>query len=263
MDNSQVITTNQNQNNEEIEIDLREIFGVLLSRWVLIVAVGLICAVAAGIFTKLCITPMYQSTTKIYVLSKGDAGSSSSVSQALTSITDMQLGSQILTDYQAMITCDPVMEKVIKNLELDLKNEELAAMLSINNPTNTRILELTVTNKDPYIAKEIADEVAKVSIEYCAGIMNVEPSNVFQYAKASKEKSSPNTMKNILIALLAGVIVVSAIIVVRYLLDDTIQSQEDVEKYLGLNTLGLIPIEEGAMSQMKKDKKKRNKELRG
>lgn len=248
-------------NNEEIEIDLRELFGVLLSRWVIILAVGLICAIASGLFTKLCITPMYQSTTKIYVLSKG-SGSSGSVSEALTSITDIQMGSQIITDFQAMITCDPIMEKVIDQLELDLKNEELAGKISISNPDNTRILNLTVTDADPFIAKEIANEVATVSIEYIAEIMGVEPSNVFQQAKVADTKSSPSMTKNILIALIVSIVFVSAIIVVRYLLNDTIQSQEDIEKYLGLNTLGLIPIEEGSMEQLKKDKKKRNKELK-
>lgn len=252
------ITTN---NNEEIEIDLREMFGLLLSRWVIILAVGLICAIASGLFTKLCITPMYQSTTKIYVLSKG-SGSSGAVSEALTSITDIQMGSQIITDFQAMITCDPIMEQVIDHLELDLKNEELASQISVSNPDNTRILNLTVTDADPFIAKEIANEVAEVSIEYIAGIMGVEPSNVFQQAKVADTKSSPSTTKNVLLAFLVGVILVSAVIIVRYLLNDTIQSQEDIEKYLGLNTLGLIPIEEGSMEQMKKDKRKRNKELK-
>lgn len=252
------ITTN---NNEEIEIDLREIFGLLLSRWVIILAVGLICAIASGLFTKLCITPMYQSTTRIYVLSKG-SGSSGSVSEALTSITDIQMGSQIITDFQAMITCDPIMEKVIDHLELDLKNEELASQISTSNPDNTRILNLTVTDADPFIAKEIANEVAEVSIEYIAGIMGVEPSNVFQQAKVADTKSSPSTSKNVLIALIVGIVLASAVIIVRYLLNDTIQSQEDIEKYLGLNTLGLIPIEEGSIEQLKKDRKKRNKELK-
>lgn len=253
-------TSMNTNNNEEIEIDLRELFGVLISHWVIILAVGIICAVAAGVFTKLCITPMYQSTTKIYMLSKG-TGSSGSVSEALTSITDMQMGSQIITDFQAMITCDPIMEKVIDNLELDVKNEELAAQISTNNPKDTRILELTVTDADPFIAKEIANEVADVSIEYIAEVMGVEPSTVFQQAKVAETKSSPSTSKNVMIAFVLGIVLVCTIIIVRYLLDDTIQSQEDVEKYLGINTLGLIPVEEGSMEQLKKDRKKRRKGL--
>lgn len=257
MENTSVNTNN----NEEIEIDLRELFGVLISRWVIILAVGIICAVAAGVFTKLCITPMYQSTTKIYMLSKGESSSSGGVSAALTSITDMQMGSQIITDFQAMITCDPIMEKVIDNLELDVKNEGLAAKISTNNPDNTRILELTVTDADPFIAKEIANEVADVSIEYIAEVMGVEPSTVFQQAKVAETKSSPSTSKNVMIAFVLGIVLVCAIIIVRYLLDDTIQSQEDIEKYLGINTLGLIPIEEGSMEQLKKDRKKRRKGL--
>lgn len=252
------VNTNQN---EEVEIDLREIFGVLMGRIVLILMVGVICAVAAGVITKLCITPQYQSTTKMYVLSKGEGASVSGVSGALTSLTDLQMGSQVLIDYEAMMLCDPVMEKVIKNLELDMTNKELADSISINNPDNTRTLEITVTNSDPYIAREIADEVAKVSAEYCADVMDVQPPDIYQEAQNAKYPSGPNTKKNVVIAFFVGAFLVCAVIVVRYILDDTIQSQEDIEKYLGMNTLGLIPIEEGSIEQLKKDRKKRKKGL--
>ena len=249
---------NQNVQNDEIEIDLRELVMVLWSRIILIVGIGLLCAVAAGVVTKLCITPLYQSTTKMYVLSKQDEAASS----MLTSLTDLQLGSQVLIDYEAMMLCDEVMTRVIDDLDLDMKKEELRATIATANPANTRSLEITVTNPDPYIAKEIADTVAEESAEYCSEIMDITHPRVYQKAEAAEQKSSPNTKKNVAIAFILGAFIVCAVVIVRYLLDDTIKSSEDVEKYLGLNTLGLIPIEEGPIVQMKKDKKKRKKEMK-
>ena len=225
----------ENNNNEEIEIDLREIFGVLLSKAYIIVAVSIAFAFIAGLVTKLCITPQYQSTSGLYVLTKGG----DSVSSALTSLTDLQLGSQVLLDY-----------------------EELKNIVTIKNNDNTRILYITVTHPDPKIAKEIVDEIASVSSKYSADIMDVKAPNIFVDGEVAKTQTSPNTKKNVAIAAIIGFLLTCVIIVVRYLLDDTIQSQEDVEKYLGLNTLGLIPIEEGSMERLKKDKKKRKKDMR-
>ncbi len=250
-----------NNQSEEIEIDLREIFVVLMSRIYIIIGVAVVCALVAGLVTKLCITPQYQSTTKLYVLSKGE-DSGSAVSSALTSLTDLQLGSQVLLDYQVMITSRPVLEKVIDNLELDMEYQELSQIIGIVNPDQTRSIEITVTYPDPKIAKEISDELASVSAEYASEIMDVQPPRVFESGKVAEHQSSPNLLKNIIIAMLVGIIITCAIIVVLQLLDDTIKSQEDVEKYLGLNTLGLIPIEEGAVNQMKKDKRKRIRDMK-
>ena len=248
----------EKNNNEEIEIDLRELFGVLMARIYLIVGVGIVFAVVAGLVTKLCITPQYQSTSSIYVLTK----SSSTAESVLTSLSDLQLGSQVLLDYQTMITCRPVMEKVIENLELDMTTNELRSSISIYNKENTRTLDITVTHPDPKIAKEIVDELADVSVAYCAEVMEVQKPNIFVDGEVATQQTSPNTKKNAAVAGIAGIFLMCVIIVVRYLLDDTIQCQEDVEKYLALNTLGIIPIEEGSMEQLKKDKKKRKKDMR-
>ena len=250
----------EKNNNEEIEIDLRELFGVLMARIYLIIGVGVIFALAAGLITKLCITPQYQSTSSIYVLTKSTGGSAAE--NVLTSLSDLQLGSQVLTDYETMITCRPVLEKVIDNLELDMTTKELRSIVSLYNKENTRTLDITITHPDPKIAKEIVDELAGVSVEYCAKIMKVEQPNIFVDGEVATTQTSPNTKKNVAVAGIAGIFLMCVIIIVRYLLDDTIQCQEDVEKYLSLNTLGVIPIEEGSMEQLKKDKKKRKKDMR-
>ena len=248
----------EKNNNEEIEIDLRELFGVILARIYLIIGVGVIFAVAAGLITKLCITPLYQSTSSIYVISKTGDG----VASALTSLTDLQLGSQVLLDYETMITCRPVLEDVIENLELDMTTEELRSIVSIYNKENTRTLDITVTHPDPKIAKEIVDELADISVAFCKEVMEVEEPNIFVEGEVATTQTSPNMKKNIAIAGIAGIFLMCVVVVVRYLLDDTIQCPEDVEKYLSLNTLGTIPIEEGSMEQLKKDKKKRKKDMR-
>lgn len=250
--------TNQIQSqNEEVEIDLKELFFVLLGKIHTIAIAGVALAIIAILITKICITPLYTSTTKLYVLSKTSTDISS-----FTSLSDLQLGSQMLEDYSVMVTSRSVINKVIENLELDNSYEEVCNMVSTNNPADTRILEISITHPDPYFAKEIADEVAKVSATRSSEIMEVQEPNIFEEGNLPDHRTSPSTAKNTVIGGILGIFFAAAIIIIRYIMDDTIQSQEDIEKYLDLNTLGIIPVEEGSEITMKKDKKKRKKEYK-
>ena len=221
------------QKNDEIEIDLREIFHVLLKKlWVIILS-GVVCVVLAGLVTKFVITPMYSSTSKLYVVSK---------STSLTSFADIQLGTSLTQDYMVMITSRPVTEKVISNLGLDLTHEQLVGEVTVTNPTDTRILEITVLDADPNMAQNISNEFAKVSSTRMAEIMDTQEPSIVENAYLPSSPSSPSLKKNVAIAGLLGVFAAAAIIILLYLMNESITTEEDVEKYLGLSTLGTIPV---------------------
>lgn len=238
----------ENQQKDEIEIDLLEFLSVLRTRLFSIVMTGVILAAVFGLGTMFLIEPQYQSTSKLYIVGQ---------SSAITSLTDLQTGAQLTQDYMVLVQSRPVLEKVIDNLGLDLEYEELLSLITLNNPSDTRILEITVTTADPYMAKEIVDEISGVSVSRIAAIMNVDEPTIAEYGHLESSPSSPSLKKNILLGGAAGVLLSAAISIILYLLNDTIRTEEDVEKYLGLNTLALIPIEEGTMEQMIKDKRKR------
>lgn len=240
----------ENQQNDEIEIDLLELFGVLREKLVSIFMTAVIFATLFGLGTLLLIEPKYESTSKLYILSQ---------TSSITSLTDLQAGSQLTQDYMVLVESRPVLEKVIDNLGLDLAYEDLFKVITLNNPSNTRILEITVTTDDPYMAKEMVDEIAKVSGTRIATIMNVNEPTIVEYGHLEKSPCSPNTAKNVLIGALVGIFLSVVIILVSYLLNDTVSTEEDIEKYLGLNTLGLIPVEEGAVKQMMIDRRKRER----
>ncbi len=232
--------------NDEIEIDLLELFHVIKARLWIIILTG----VSAGLISNFLLTPIYTSTTKLYILNK-------STSITSLALQDLQLGAQLTQDYMVLVKSRPVVSQVIENLELNMKYEEMVNIISISNPTNTRILELTAEYPDPYLAKRIVDEFAAVSTNRIAKIMDTSEPTVVEEGFMQTNPSSPNMKKNILIGGLIGVFLAAGIIVVLHLLDDTIKDSDDIEKYLGLNTLGLIPVESGGQKQMEQDKRKR------
>lgn len=230
---------------KELEIDLIELFHVLWARiWALILATALGIGLAAG-YTMLFVKPVYTSTSILYVLTK---------STSITSLADLQVGTQLTQDYMVVITSRPVVEKVIDNLGLNTTYGELKQNISVTNPTNTRFLEITVSNHDAYLAKKITDELADVSSEMMATVMDTEKPNIMDYGQIPAGPSSPSLVKNAAIGGMLGFIIFAAIVIVTYLLNDSIHTSEDIEKYLGINTLGSIPLEEGVSKRKTRGK---------
>jgi len=136
---------------------------------------------------------------------------------------------------------------------------QLASSITVNTPTDTRILEITVANHDQYKAKEIADKVAQISSDSICQIMQIEDVNIVDEANFPTTPVSPNVKKNTLIGGVLGILFAATIVIIRYLMNDTIRSSEDIERYFGISTLALIPIadELNDGDNLKKIKKKK------
>ncbi|WP_289291659.1 YveK family protein, partial [Sporofaciens musculi] len=165
--------TNPEFDNDEITIDLTELFMVLWSEIHIILLSGILMALLAFVGTKLFITPLYTSTTQMYVLTKQDSNSS-------VTYSDLQTGTQLTKDYMVLIKSRPVLEQVISVLNLDIEVEKLADMISVETETDTRVLNISVKNEDPRVAKEIADAVREAVGIQITEIMDAEAVNTVQ-----------------------------------------------------------------------------------
>lgn len=222
-----------NKQEDTVEIDLLEILNLILSRIWGILAVGAAVGLVTGLFTHYCIEEQYSSTSKLYILSS---------STSITSLADIQVGTSLTKDYIELVQSRPVVEEVIGNLNLNRTYEEVLRQMSFSNPSDTRILVMTAQDPDPVLAKDIVDEFAVVARSNISTIMKTEEPSVVELGHINNKPVSPNLLKNILIGVLLGVFIMSGLVVVRYMLDDTVKSTDDIEKYLGLNTLTSIPL---------------------
>ncbi len=132
----------------------------------------------------------------------------------------------------------------------------LNGVVTIENPSGTRILTITVKNPVPETAQKLADEVAEVSAEMVADIMGTKNPNIYEKAVKPTAPVSPSLKKNCVLGGIAGVVIACGIIIVMYLMNDSIKSEDDIEKYLGMTTLGVIPEK-----TKKKGKKKKNNQM--
>lgn len=220
------------EDDDEIEIDLLELFYALRHRWWAILLALVIGTGAAGVYTKKLIAPHYQSTSMVYVLSK---------ETTLASLADLQIGSQLTKDYSVIIKSRPVLQEVIDKQNLDLTTDELGKMITIDNPKDTRILSITVEDIEPMRAKAIVDEVTKSASNYIGDIMEMVPPKVIEDGVVAVKPCSPSVKKNAAVGGLGLAVLVCGLICLKTILDDTIKSEEDIEKYLGLSVLAVIP----------------------
>ncbi len=226
----------------EIEIDLREIFfAVKKWIWVIMLVSFLGGAIAFG-YTKLFMTPIYTAENSMLVLTK---------ETTLASLADLQMGSQLTNDYRVLTTSRPVLEAVIENLELDLEYKDLKKMISISNPDDTRILVISVEHESPQVALNIVREVAEEASYFIGDMMEVVPPKIIDEGVLPTVKTSPSNTMNTLLGILIGGFLSGGIVVLRAVVDDTIKSEEDIEKYLGMSTLSSVPDRKDYIDQNK------------
>lgn len=217
-----------------IEIDLIEVFYALLSRWAIILLSTVGLATLAYCYGRFAVTPVYSSNSALYVLSK---------STSITSMADIQVGANLTNDYMVVIKGRPVLEQVIENLGLEMNYDTLNNKVSVKNETNTRILTISVRDRDIKMAKVIADEIANVSSSFISEKMDQDPPTILQYGYTDTRRVNRGPNSYALIGAFLGFVISAGIVVLLYLLNDKIMTPEDLEKRTGLNTLATLPLE--------------------
>lgn len=234
---------------EEQEIDLLEVFHVLWRRaWALILAL-VVGAAVTGAGTYFLVTPQYTATSIIYILSK---------TTSITSLADLQIGSQMAEDFQIIAKTREVLEPVRLQCDVDhvySDYKDFANNVEVTNPTNSHMLQIAVTHPDPVVAAELSNAIAEQLKMQIAEVMSTDTPSTVEQAVVPETPSSPNLVMNSAVGGLLCFVVVAAIILVNHFMDDTVKDADDVTKYLGLNTLAAIPLEHDISTKKSKQSK--------
>lgn len=236
------------------QIDLLELFQALRKRVLFLIAAAAAGAILALVYTQLLLTPMYSATASMLVLTK---------ETTLTSLADLQLGSQLTKDYSRLILSHTVLQEVIDNLGLDMDYHALKGNITTNNPSDTRIMEITVTNPDPETAQALATEVGAVSAKFIGEQMEIVPPKIIEEVELPTAPVSPSLSRNVMMGALLGIVIVAGVICLMTVLDDSIKTEADIVQVLGIPALASIPDRRDYISgrgeASKKTKKKRRR----
>jgi capsular polysaccharide biosynthesis protein len=249
--------TEQNQYNNTAsyeeqgkEIDLLEIiFNIYQRLWTVVLAV-VVFALGAAVITKFFITPMYESTAKVYVVTKQDT-------DVITN-ADLQTSTTIVNDVLLLVKSRPILEQVLTDSNQDISYQTLYNAISVESPEDTRFMDITVTYDDPYMAEQLVNSLARVSVEQMEEVLDVKSASIVEEGSIPINPSSPNLMKNTALGALIGFLFACIIIVVMVVGNDKVKSIDDMESLLGVRCLGAIPESSDFKSEAEKELERRD-----
>ena len=222
-----------NQEKDFVQIDIMLLLRRIWSQKLIIVLTTLVFTAGALMYSLFIATPKYNSTRVYVVNQKKD-------NQAITT-QDVQLGTLLVKDYKEIILSNSVMSDVVAKNKLQITPGELAKKISVDAPKDTRIISITVTDKDPQKARDLANAVREVSADKIKEVTKIEDVTTLEQAEAALTPSSPNVFKNSVLAALLGFILAVGGVVLIELMDDRIKRPEDIEETMNLVLLGVIP----------------------
>ena len=216
-----------NQEKQAVEIDVFAMLKTLWKRKFSIVLVALVFAIAAFGYSAFLAKKEYQSTSRIYVVSRQNQENN-----ALTN-SDLQAGSYLVKDYREIILSQNVLTQAIEELKLDMTPAELSKKISVSVPTDTRILSITAKDGDPKEAARIANGLRNVAAEKIISVTKVSDVTTLDEAEVPQSPSSPNIRRNVLLGFIAGAGLMVVLLVVVEVLDDRVKRPEDIEELMG------------------------------
>ena len=220
---------------DKFEIDVFQLVKVLWKRKFLIALVALVSGVTAFACSSFVIKPQYTSTTRIYVVNRNQGDKPGLTNQ------DLQAGSYLVKDYREIILSQDVLEKVVADQNLTIDAKTLGRKVSVTVPADTRIVSISVRDGKPEEASRIANALREVAAQKIISVTRVSDVTTLEEARPATSPSSPNIRRNTMMATIAGVGIVTVIVLLVELLDDRVKRPEDIEEVMHISLLGVIP----------------------
>ncbi len=215
------------------EFNVVEFLKYYMGKFIFVILFIVMGVVGSYVYTYYIQVPIYRSQTSL-VLTKTNG--STTITQ-----NDINLNKNLVSTYREIIQSRRILDKVIKNLDLDVDYKELARNVSVDSVNDTELIVISVYNKDNKLAKKIADEIANVFKTEITTIYNIENVSIIDKALVSNTSYNVNVVKQFILGAGIGFVLSSLILLIRFYLDDTVKNEEDIEKKLGLSVLGRVP----------------------
>ena len=226
----------QEENMEEETISLRELFATIRKRMSLILVITVLATVVSGVVSYTMLKPVYQASTQILV-SQAAAGS-------LREIAGISLDndSKYIETYNVILKSPYILDQVIEELKLDTTAQGLNGSVNVAQEGQSQVVKITVNQNDPAQAVTIANEIAKVFQREISKLMMIDNIHILSPAELPENPVpiKPQPILNMAIAFVVGLMLSVGIAFLLEYLDNTVKSEQDIEKLLGLPVLGAI-----------------------
>ena len=229
----------------EIEINLADVFQILLSKWFFILIAGLVVALGVGLATHFLIKKKYTAHTTMYVFTTAEQNQTGSISSSELAAAD-----NLIKTYQVIVKSNSVLDVVSERFmeehpeynERKITSSSLSGYTSVSVPNGTKLIQIDVTTENPVLSANIANTFAKYVPDQIVRITKAGGVEIVDYATVPRSPSSPNLTRNIVIGFAAGFIIAAVFFLLRAYLDTTIYTSEEVQKVSNCPVIGTVPM---------------------
>ncbi len=219
-----------------IEIDLRDYLRIIKKRAWIIAAITLIAVITSAVISFYFLTPIYSTGATLMVIRQGGQEQAADVDYS-----DLMANRQLVKTFGEIVKSRTVAQRVVDHLSLDMTPGALLKHIQVNYREQTEIVQISVENSDPKLARDIANSFANGVVERVHEIMGVDVLRIIDLAVVPQSPIKPRPQLNIIIAGFLGLMVSVGIVFLMEYFDNTIKTPNDVERYLELPVIGLIP----------------------
>lgn len=217
-------------------IGLRDLWSIFTRRLLVMVLAAVLVVGGVFAYNQFLMVPRYESTATLYLVNqKIDEESGTSTYDTFN------LALKLANDCNHLINSHSVLDETIQALNLDMTYEQLSECVTVTNPEETRILEVTVQADSPEQAKQIVDKICEVGVQKIEEAMGFEQAKLYEYGVLNVEPCNTTGLVSYFVLGFAAAAAVYLFYLVRFLLDDRLRTEEDIERMLGLSILGDIP----------------------
>lgn len=225
---------NREMNNDELEIDLGELFKALKKNILLIVVISILCAVVGFVSSMFLINKKYSSEATIYITPKV-------TEQGTIDYNSIQTNSKMVNNYMEILKSETILTKVANQIGVE-SCEEVQNTLTITNPENTELISISSETTDPKLSQQIVSLTVSTFTEDMMDILNLNNVTTINEAKVNSNPVSPSKAKFTILGFGIGLVVSCGYVCITYLFDKRLRTRDEAENFLGIPVLATVPL---------------------
>lgn len=227
---------------QEYEIDLRQIFDILLKRLWIIAAIVLVTTTTSAIVSYFFLDRVYEASASLVITAKAESGN--------IQYNDVLLNQRLVKTYSEIATSRTIGTEVINRLNLNMSHGEFSSKISVTSVRDTEVILIKVQDTNPQLAARIADELSNVFMGKIVGLLNIDNIQILDRAAVPTSPIKPRPALNVAIAFVLGAMLGIGVVFLLEFLDNTMKTPDDVERHLKLPILASVPEIEGSQNEI-------------
>lgn len=229
------------------QLDIQTIYRLLFSKIRMLMIFTVIGAVSLGCIAQFLMPERYSTGVSVYVSNLADVADS----KQPISYSNLNSAEWLVKTYKEILQNQVTLNKVVPRLSRQISPQTLAGMIRVEGIEDTAIMRITVTADDPVFAAEICNAIAEVAPQVLTDVVGA--GSVTAVGKARRGgRTQPNVPRMTVLGALAGLVLAAGIVIVQYLLDNTVKTEAALKERLNVPVLGVIPAFDHAAKGGKK-----------